>query len=132
MRLLALLSSLLGTWGGGKKAPYLEIALRWKDSMTHWLMSKELILSAYSISNFLPRFNFLENYLVLIYFVCSITQQGIAAQSRVGSSKRSGGGQGYALQLRKGGTVVGGSGFCLKPSLILPPTPSPVPFPASK
>lgn len=44
-------------WG---KVPYLEIALRWEDNMTHRLMSKELILPAYSISNFLLRFNFLE------------------------------------------------------------------------
>lgn len=53
--------------------------------MTHRLMSKELILPAYSISNFLLRFNFLEIIIVLIYFICSITQQDIAAQSRVGS-----------------------------------------------
>lgn len=52
-------TSLLGAWrggGNGERAPYLEIALRWKDNMTHRLMSKELILLAYSISNFLPRF----------------------------------------------------------------------------
>lgn len=81
-------TSLLGVWrggGNGERVPYLEIALRWKDNMTHRLMSKELILPAYSISNFLLRFNFLEIIIVLIYFICSITQQDIAAQSRVGS-----------------------------------------------
>ena len=82
-------TSLLGVWrggGNGERVPYLEIAMRWKDNMTHRLMSKELILPAYSISNFLLRFNFFRNYyFVLIYFICSITQQDIAAQSRVGS-----------------------------------------------
>lgn len=54
-------TSLLGAWrggGDGERAPYLEIALRWKDNVTHRLMSKEPILLAYGISNFLPRFNF--------------------------------------------------------------------------
>lgn len=48
-------------------------------------MSKELILLAYSISNFLPRFNFFffRNYYFLIYFICSITQKAIASQSTV-------------------------------------------------
>lgn len=59
--------------------------------MTHRLMSKELILLAYSISNFLPRFNFFffrNYYFVLIYFFCSITQQVIIAQSRAGTCPR--------------------------------------------
>lgn len=41
--------------GEGERAPYLEIALTCEDSMTRWLMSKELILSAYSLSSFLLR-----------------------------------------------------------------------------
>lgn len=61
-------TSLLGVWrggGNGERVPYLEIALRWKDNMTHWLMSKELILPAYSISNFLLRFNFFFEIIIL-------------------------------------------------------------------
>lgn len=60
-----------GSGGGGneERAPYLEIALRWKDNMTHQFMSKELILTAYSISNFLPRLRFLKEIIILFSFL---------------------------------------------------------------
>lgn len=71
----------------GERAPYLEIAQRWKDDMTHRFMSKELTLPAYSISDFLPRFKFKKN-VVLIYFVCSIIQQDTTALHRVGGHSK--------------------------------------------
>lgn len=37
--------------------------------MTHQFMSKELILPAYSISNFLPRLRFLQEIIILFSFL---------------------------------------------------------------